>query len=693
MLCLIPCFAAQPAQFPTGKHAESLPDVTTLERYRPTLSTKIYDINGELIDEFYIERRTFVPLANIPQYLRNAIIAIEDDDFYSHWGISLKGMMRAAVRDVCSMRLAEGGSTITQQLAKTAFLTQEKTISRKIKELRLALQLEQKYSKNEILEMYLNQIYFGHGVYGVDLAARLYFNKPIERLTLNECALLAALPKAPTFYSPFRNPKACLARRNLVLERMKEKKYITNDEAKKAAALPLSLSPKGPNMTSASYFVEYIRQQLEPRYGDLLYKGGLKIYTTLDVSMQTVAVKYMGEYLSQFDVMKASEALTQKGATVQPKRRVEGALVALDPKTGQIRAMVGGRDFRVSQFNRVTQARRQPGSAFKPIIYTAALDLGFTALSRLEDTPRVYYNNGRDWQLMGKTTDFCDIEPTLKASLDFKDPMQVWAPQNYDCTYSGTLVLRESLERSINLSTIWLLEQITPAVAVDYAKKMGVTSTVDPYLAMALGTFVVTPLEITRAYATLANRGIKTTPYSVIKVYDNDGKLLEEHFPVEEAVLSPQTAYLVTTILKGVIEHGTGQSVRYRFRRPAAGKTGTTNDFTDAWFIGYTPELVTSVWVGYDDHKPLGKRMSGSVMACPLWADFMNAALARTPVSDFSVPDNIVFLPVDKQTKVPSTEFKNTYMEAFLKGTENTSLTPSTTDTFTLTTSSGTTSN
>ncbi|MFC1512810.1 penicillin-binding transpeptidase domain-containing protein, partial [bacterium] len=341
-----------------------------------------------------------------------------------------------------------------------------------------------------------------------------------------------------------------------------------------------------------------------------------------------------------------------------------------DSRTGEIRAMVGGRDFKTSQFNRAIQAKRQPGSAFKPFIYSAALDQGITPTDILSDSPLVYYNNGHDWKLIGKTTDFSDISEEFKEKIDFEDPMQIWVPKNYKNDFKGDILIRQALEKSINICAVQLLYKIGPATAAYYARRLGIKSPIDPYLSMALGSFVVTPLEITNAYATFANQGIKTKPYAIIRIFNNEGKLLEEHFPEVEEAISAQTAYLTTNLLKGVIKHGTGWKARV-LKHPAAGKTGTTNDFTDAWFIGYTPLLTAGVWVGYDDYTPLGDKKSGGVVACPIWTDFMKKVLKDMPIVDFPIPPKIVFVPVNKNTGLLALELdENSYIEAFLQGTE-----------------------
>ncbi len=682
---------------------QDLPSIEELEEYKPKLSTKIFDINGKLVDEFFIERRAFVHLKDLPPNLINAIIATEDSDFYGHWGISPMGILRALIKDFAHGKFVQGGSTITQQVSKTLFLTSEKKISRKIKEVILAVKFEQRYSKNEILEIYLNHIYFGHGVYGIQLASELYFGKSPTDLNLEECALLAGLPKAPEYYSPYKNPEAAIARRNTVIKRLLKDGFITKGDYENALEKPTNVLEKFSRQRYASYFVEYIRQKLEPYYGDVLYKGGLRIYTTLDLDMQIAAVNAFEDNLAKFDAEKLSKIQkfleTKKitypdddlkiYASTEAYKNVQGSVIALDPKTGQIRALVGGRNFKQSQFNRATQAKRQPGSSFKTIIFTAAIDQKIPPNTILDDSPVVYYNNGIDWQLVGKNHDLSDLPQEIKDKLrkledmpEYKDkakrkkqrtpydPLQIWMPGNYSHKYLGNITMRQALENSVNIAVIKLLEQVTSKVGVEYTQKLGIKSSVSPYLSMALGTFVVTPLELTNAYATLANNGIRTEPYAIIKICDNQGNILEEHSPEETAVLSEETSYVVTNLLRGVINNGTGMRAK-ALGRPAAGKTGTTNDYSDAWFIAYTPELVASVWVGYDDQKTLGRNQTGGKLSASIWLDFMKEALKDKPISDFVMPENCTLVPIDKKTGLRAFEMnENSYMEVFIKGTE-----------------------
>ncbi|MCP4481548.1 MAG: hypothetical protein GY817_01790 [bacterium] len=698
--------------------SKDLPSIEELQYYKPNLTTKIYDMHGELIDELFIERRIFLAFDQIPENLIDAIVATEDKRYYRHWGIDPIGIVRAILKKLLTGKRLSATSTITQQLARNLFLTLDRSYIRKIKEAILAIKLEQQYSKNEILGMYFNHIYFGHGVYGINMAADLYFGKHPNALNLEECALIAGLPKAPSYYSPFKYPESALKRRNTVLRRMYDEKFITQEHYEISKSTPIITIEKNIEEKYASYFVEYVRQELESLYGEMLYRGGLQIYTTIDLNMQIAAVNALKKHLEKFDVLKLRKIKEhlehpQKKLSKWDKdiliydstdtyKNVQGSIIALDTKNGQIRALVGGRDFKDSQFNRAIQARRQPGSCFKPIIFTAAIDQGLASNIILKDEPVIYYNDGTDWELVGNTTDYSDVDPEIisglriieededkngdEASLIAKhkiinvdeedkeevkyDPMQIWRPGNYSNKYKGDVTLRTSLQKSINVTSIKLLEKAGTSTACYYAKKLGIKSYVAPYLSMALGTFVVTPLELTNAYATIANRGVKTKPYAIIKIYDNDGQLLEQRYPEEEEVLSEETAFIMSHLLHGVVEYGTGRYAR-RLRRPTGGKTGTTNNYSDAWFIGFTPQIVASVWVGFDDQRTLGKGRTGGRLACPIWTDFMKKALKEKPKIDFDIPDNIVFVPINKNTGLRSIELdENSYMEAFIQGTE-----------------------
>ncbi len=643
-----------------------LPPIETLEDYTPSLATRFYDIHGELISELFVERRVLLELKDIPVDLQNATLAIEDAQFFKHWGINFRGLTRAFLVNFKTGRIVQGGSSITQQLAKLLFLTPERTWERKIKELILTLQLENHYSKQEILQMYLNQVYYGNGAYGIEAAARIFFGKPAKELNLTECALLAGTPSRPTGYSPFLNPKRAEQRRSGVLRRMRELGYLSKVEEEKTNQEPLNLWTGGLPTAVAPYFIEHLRLQLETKYGyQMVYKGGLQVYTTLDLRLQKIAEKVIEERLSEFDLHKGlSRTNSVRGSTETVK--VQGAIVCLDQKTGQIRALIGGRNFSESQFNRATQAKRQPGSAFKPFIYLTALENGLTPTSIIEDEPVVYVNDGYDWRLIANTTDLSKISPELLSD----DPEKIWIPQNYHEKYYGPVLLRKALEYSLNVCAVKVLDKIRPPTVIPYARKLGIESPLEANLSLALGTNEVIPLEMVSAFATFANLGIKVKPYGITRVEDQQGNVLEKHLPEEEEVFNSATMYLMTNLLRGVIENGTGRYARW-LNRPAAGKTGTTNDFTDAWFIGYTPQLVCGVWVGYDDRRTLGNKMSGGAVACPIWTKFMKEALANEPVLDFPVPGGINFVKIDPETGLlASARTKDAYLETFISGSE-----------------------
>ena len=615
----------------------SLPSVTQLETFDASEGTKVYDDNDELITEFHVERRIFVPLTQIPKTLRDAIIATEDARFYSHHGVDPTGIARAVYQNFRRGRIVEGGSTITQQLAKVLFLTPDKSLERKLKEAVLALELERRYSKDRILEMYLNQIYFGHGAFGVEAAARTFYGKGVSELSLPECTLLAGLPKAPTTYSPFEHPEAAKRRRATVLSRMVDVGAIASPLAKKTADSPLGLIPPERRRTTGQYYLEYVQQQLEAQYGaDLVFKGGLQVYTTLSPVMQVKAERALREGLKALESRRGAAA---KDGTAPPPERPEGALLTIEPQTGYIKAMVGGYDFFKSEFNRAVQARRQPGSAFKAFVYLAALESGQTPASVVDDSP-VEFPAGRN----GKA----------------------WKPDNYDRKFRGPITYQQALEESVNVAAVKVLEKNGVRRTVDLARRLGVESPLGENLSIALGTSDLTLLEITSAYGALANQGSWVRPSAIRYVLDSQRKLLEENTPQAKQVVSPELAYVMTSMLRGTIERGTGAAAR-ALGRPAAAKTGTTNDYSNAWFIGYTPQLATGVWVGYDRPRSLGKDETGSRVAVPIWTAFMQEALAGTPPEDFPIPERVVLVPVDMN---PSGGCVRPVTMAFVAGTE-----------------------
>lgn len=646
---------------------KDLPSIAQLENYTPNLTTKIYDKDNNLIAELFTERRVLVPINEIPINLQNAFIAIEDNSFFEHWGVSTKGIMRALSRIILKRKVSEGGSTITQQLAKTIFLTPERTIKRKIREVFLTIQLEKDYSKDEILQFYINQIYFGSGAYGAQAAARVYFDKDVGDLNLAECATLAAIPKSPNYYNPFRNAKASETRRNLVLSRMRSLGFITPEEEEEALQVPLPIKEERVKKDSGHYFVEFLRIMLEPKYGtNVLFKAGLSIYTTLDMQAQTAAEKALEEALAKFDEKREAAFKKEDKEPV----KVQGALIAMDIKTGAIRAMVGGRDFKETQFNRAIQAKRQPGSAFKPFVYLAAIEAGLTAATLLEDEPMIFINNGADWELVSR--DITELENIAEQipEADLIDTSKVWTPSNYSNKYRGKVTLRTALALSINTCAIETIMTVTPIKVIQAARKLGITTPMSNALALGLGSSDVTLQEMVSAYATFASGGVKTNPYVIVKITDKDGRVLEENIPQQKEVLSPQTCFIMTNMLKSVVERGSGWRAR-ALKRPCAGKTGTTNDFGDAWFIGYTPQLAAGVWVGYDDRSlSLGESSTGGNIACPIWTDFMIEALAGQPIIEFSQPDNIDWALIDPQTGLLAlSRTPGAFLEAFIKGT------------------------
>ncbi|HTG01084.1 MAG TPA: PBP1A family penicillin-binding protein [Nitrospirota bacterium] len=611
-----------------------LPQIQALEEYRPNIASRVYSQDNKLLAEFFLEYRRPVTLNDVPEILIKALIATEDRRFFNHHGIDFRGVARALFRNIRARKILEGGSTLTQQLAKVLFLTPERKYTRKLKEMALALKIEQRYTKNEILTMYLNQIYFGNGAYGIEAASQIYFGKAARDLSVAECALLAGLPRSPKYYSPFKAPEQAKMRRAYVLNRMVEAGVITALQAEEVKNMPLPLQVAAKPAGRSPYFVELVRQRVEERFGSsILYSGGLNITTTLNDEMQSAAEEAITGGLTTLD----------KQMNVHGSRsELQAALLALDPSTGRILAMVGGRNFSASQFNRAWQALRQPGSAFKPIIYAAALEHGFNPSDMLDDSP-------------------------LTIQVDRK---KSWSPENFTHTYQGMVTVRTALAQSLNVPTVRLLEKIGIDSAISYAKQLGIRSPLTRYLPLALGSSDVTLAELTSAYAVFANHGIRTGPFAITSISDSTGRILFQNDIVPQQVTKPETAYLITYLLKGVIEHGTGWKAR-ALGRPVAGKTGTTNDYRDAWFVGYTPNLVAGVWVGYDDQQSLGPKQTGARVALPIWIEFMKKALAYRTADDFTAPSSITFKQIDPRTGLLSTDrCKLSIREAYITGTE-----------------------
>jgi penicillin-binding protein 1A len=624
-----------------------------LASIQPPIKTLVFDAKGRVLHEFFKENRSQVPLRDIPRHLVNATIATEDRSFYQHWGVDLWGVARAAVTDVMHMRRAQGGSTITQQLARNVFLTHERTFTRKLKEVALAIDLERNYSKDQILEMYFNQIYFGEGAYGVEAAAKTYFNKPVRELNLVECALLAGLPANPTQYSPRRRPHAARLRRDKVLRNMRVTKAISPVEYNHAAGAPLGVTPVRYSNERAPYFVEMVRLHLDEKYGsNAVYEGGLRVYTTLDMDLQQVAERALEKQLTALEAERKPKATLANytppdnpdGRAALKTPYLQGALVAMDPRTGYVRALIGGREWNHSNFNRAVQAQRQPGSAFKPFVYVAAMDNGFHPTDVIVDEP-VSYPGGNG---------------------------QLYQPGNYDRQFRGPVTLRYALQQSINIPAIKLLRKVGTSLVASYARRMGIKSPIGQNLSLALGSSEVTLLELTTAYGVFANRGIRNDALFVLKVEDKNGTVLEKTSPRPVEVLSEETASVMTSMLQSVMDHGTGYPARARgFSIPAAGKTGTMDDYMDAWFVGYVPSLVCGVWVGYDQKKPIGPGMTGAHAALPAWTDFMLGATRGRPVEEFPVPAGTLTLEVCAETgMLATTACPHVTSEMFTHGSE-----------------------
>jgi len=710
-----------------------LPQVTSLEEFQPNIITQVFAADGSVIGEFAIEKRVVVAFRDIPPVLRNAIVAVEDADFWKHLGINPWRIPGAALANLRSGRRSQGFSTLTMQLTRLLFFTPEKTYERKLKESILAFQIEKNFTKEEILTLYCNQIYFGHGNYGVEAASRFLFGKPVRELTLKEAALIAGLAQSPTRLSPIEYPERAQARRNHVLDRMAEEKYITVEEAEAAKRQPLGLRLRREPPSIAPHFLEEVRKYLERQYGSQrIYQGGLRVYTTLDASLQRAAVKALrdglltldrrargfvppesalvngalpeplhldewdwplavgdvvrgvvlasdrgaavvriGDYrarlgaaevawtrrtnvaevlpfgaVAPFRIEALSEGEGRKEARVRLEQepKVEGALLAMDVRTGAVRAMVGGYDFERSKFDRATQAMRQVGSAFKPIVYSAALEtLHWTPSTILVDAPLSFPNH---WS------------------------HTAWTPQNYDGKYLGAITLRRAVEQSRNIPAVKTLQAVGVERGIDYARRLGLTGELPPYLPIALGAGEATLEEMVSAYASFANQGLRMRPFLIERITDREGNVVEQAMPRATDALRADTAFILTSLLRGVVEHGTAARAA-SLHRPIAGKTGTTNDFTDAWFIGFEPSLAAGVWVGFDDkQQSLGSGESGAVAALPIWMDFWSAAVANRPLEEFAIPGNVVFVPVDDAGRRGEAGDPGVHMEAYVAGTE-----------------------
>ena len=628
--------------------SNDLPSTDTLTSVKPWERTVLYDIQNRPIKAFYEEDRAVISLDEMPPELVSAFISVEDRQFYRHWGLNLLAIGKALTEDIAARRVVRGASTITQQLARNLFLTQEQTITRKIKEAILAIRIERHYTKKEILSMYLNQIYFGDGAYGVEAAAHRFFGKGVADLTLAESAMLAGLPRNPMAYSPRRHFEKAKARQAIVLSSMREMGMITPKAAAEASREEINIL-----MTDASepgsYFAEYVRQILEEKYGAaVLYREGLKIYTTLDLDLQRAAESAVERNLATLERQLRYPA---RGSTSAKRlssgtstRYIQGALLALDPHTGYIKAMVGGRDFSESNWNRATQAQRQPGSAFKIFVYTAAVDNGLTPADILIDDPLVMQTpDGKEWR-----------------------------PRDYDDEYLGPITAREALAKSVNIPAIKVADKVGQQTVIDYARRMGIKSQLHPYQSIALGTLEVNLLELVSAIGVLANGGIRAEPRGILRIESRDGRTLERFDMRKSDVLSPQTSYVVTSMLQSVVNEGTAGSVRSNgITQSLAGKTGTTDDYSDAWFVGYSPDLVVGTWVGFDVRRRLGEKISGARAALPIWITFMKDVLADSPDKSFPQPTGIAHRVICRETGLLAREDCPAKRdEVFIEGTE-----------------------
>jgi penicillin-binding protein 1A len=564
-----------------------LPKVNAIEEYVPVESSKVYSSDGKILAELYYERRTFVPHYKIPDHVKKAFVSIEDVRFYKHPGVDFIGISRALLQDIRAGSIVQGGSTITQQLAKMLFLKPEKSFKRKLKEAVLSIQIERRYTKDEIIGLYLNQTYFGTRAFGIEAAAQTYFGKSVNELSIADAALLASLPKAPSMYSPFKNPLKSKERRSLVLESMLRHKFITTEQYSKAVQEPVPASPFF-RKYEAPYFIEILRQHLEQKYGPEIYTSGFKIHSTIDFNMQQIAENAL------INGVKAIEKRDGPG--------IQAALIAVNIRTGHIKAMVGGFDFWKTQYNRATQALRQPGSAFKPFVYLSAIENGMTSEDTIVDSPISFRG--------------------AKAG-------ERWSPKNYDGKYHGTVTLKTALAKSLNTATVRLASRIGIENIIVTARNLGVKSDLQPYMPIALGASDVTLIEMVNAYSVFAT-GKTTELISYERIQNRDGIVIDEVLPKFTDILDEDTVNEMKILLGAVVTEGTATKAK-ELGRTVYGKTGTTNDFTDAWFIGFDDNLVVGVWVGRDDHTPIGNKETGAAAALPIWIEFMKKVGADTP--------------------------------------------------------------
>jgi len=643
-------------------YQSELPSFEQLHNIEPSVKTKVFDRNGILLKEFYSENRVLTPLKDVPQHLVDMLISTEDRAYYDHWGIHFRRLVMVAAQNVLHMRITGGASTISQQLARMLFLNQQRTMERKIKEALTTIKLERTYSKDEIIEMYLNQYYFSRGAYGIAAASHMFFDKRPEELDLNESAILLGLLPAPNINSPFNDPDKARRARNRVLYAFYTNDGITREVYDSLVALPLSINPPEEQTGTAPYFTETIRRYVLDKYGESkLYSSGLKIYSSLDARLQRAAEAAVHKKIDSTQAriertfrssdpnytMFLPDTVDAYGDSIRVYKKIQGAFAAIDNSNGDVLAMVGGRSFEESEYNRAVQAPLQPGSAFKPFVYTACIDNGF------------------------KTTDIIDDNPIV---LDIPGAAQ-WRPHNYDGKFKGPITLRDGIRMSRNLVAIRLLLKISPQEAIFYAKRMGITSELDPVPSLAIGTEEVRLIELVSAFSTFPNKGIHI-PYRLIhRIEDRYGRVLEDNTSIpKEEVLSRQTAYIMVDLMRSVVDNGTGARARWMgFSRPAGGKTGTSNSFCDNWFVGYTPQITAGAWIGFDDKTSLGRNQDGAKNGVPVWTEFMMAAHDSLPIMDFEEPDGIVHADVCLESGELATDrCMNVRNEVFVTGTEPT---------------------
>ncbi|MBE0433071.1 PBP1A family penicillin-binding protein [candidate division WOR-3 bacterium] len=629
-----------------------LPPAESISLFAPPVSTKVYDDQGEIISQFFIERRELTNLDRVPRWLTDGFISIEDRRFYSHWGVDILRFLKSGLINLVNMRIVQGGSTITMQLARNMFLTMEQTVLRKLKEMALAVRIERAFTKDEILEMYLNQINFGQGHYGVATAAHYYFQKDVSQLSLTECALLVALPKGEG-YSPYKRPERAIQRRNLVLKAMLDNKVITREDYDRAVDEPLGVVEQQKKRVTGEYFLEEIRRYLELKYGaDFLYRSGANIYTTMNTRMQRIAEELLEKHLTKLEKdqrlvhTKAEFDSIGINDSVTAIPYLQGAFVLLDHRTGEIKAMTGGRSFSHSQFNRSTQARRQAGSAFKVFVFTTAIDNGFTPTDIVLDLPIVLEIPGVD---------------------------SIYRPSNYDRKFMGPITVKNALKHSRNLVAIRLIRSLGPELVVRYAHNLGVASPLLPVVSLALGACEVNLVEMVSAMGTIANLGESSNPTLIRKITNRDGTLIEFNKPILERRISAQTSYIMTDIMESVVNGGTGYRIRDYYKGPAAGKTGTTNNYSDAWFIGYTPEYACGIWSGYDNNDRIFRGATGGFVCAPIWGDIM-ARIDTLQNKEFARPSSgLASARVCAQTGLLARSFcPNVVDQVYVEGTQPT---------------------